>query len=294
MHLGKDNLRKIVCRQLRKEDIEFAYELNKAETWNDRIEDLERMLEYEPEGCFLAEMKGIPVGHVFSVNYGKLGWVGLLIVGKAYRRMGVGRSLMLMALRYLLKQGVETIKLEAVPEISKLYRDMEFVNEYDSLRFRGTRIQVSAKESQSAIPMNANEIDEIAKFDSKYFGAERARIITKLHQAYPQLCFVSRSDSRILGYIMCRRAESGYNVGPWVCMPESKDIATDLLATCLNEIDSEAPIYIGVPATNESAAEILRRFGFSSYSKSIRMRFGRTLQNECVEGIFGIGGPMKG
>lgn len=283
-----------MCRQLRKEDIEFAYELNKAETWNDRIEDLERMLEYEPEGCFLAEMNGIPVGHVFSVNYGKLGWVGLLIVVKAYRKMGVGRALMRIALRYLLKQGVETVKLEAVPEISKLYRDMGFIDEYDSLRFRATGIHSLAKERQSAVLMNANEIDEIAKFDSKYFGAERKRIITRLHQNCPQLCFVSRSDSKILGYIMCRRAESGYNIGPWVCTPERKDVATGLLATCLNEIESEAPIYIGVPATNESAAEILRRFGFSSYSKSIRMRFGQELQNENVEGIFGIGGPMKG
>lgn len=280
-------------RQLQKGDIEFAYEMNKTEQWNDRIEDLMRLLEYEPNGCFLAKLNGIPVGHVFSVSYGKLGWIGLLIVRKAHRRMGIGRSLMMKANRYLLNQGVETIRLEAVPEISELYREIGFVNEYDSLRFKGTRIQITSETSQSIAFMNEEMIDEVAEFDATYFGAERKRVLRKLYQAYPQLSFVSHSKSKIFGYIMCRRAETGYVLGPWVCVPERKEIASHLLNACIKRLDREDSVCIGVPAPNQSAADILRRSGFFQYSKSIRMRFGKELV-EHVNGVFAIGGPMKG
>jgi N-acetylglutamate synthase-like GNAT family acetyltransferase len=49
-----------------------------------------------------------------------------------------------------------------------------------------------------------------------------------------------------------------------------------------------------VPALNKDAIEILQEFGFEQYSKSIRMRFGKNLRNERLNGIFAIGGPMKG
>jgi len=66
----------------------------KMEQWNVRVEDLRRMLDYEPNGCFVAEVNEELVGHVFTVDYGQLGWIGLLIVKPEYRRMEVGRLLM--------------------------------------------------------------------------------------------------------------------------------------------------------------------------------------------------------
>ena len=53
-------------------------------------------------------------------------------------------------------------------------------------------------------------------------------------------------------------------------------------------------IYLGVPAVNKDAVEILQEFGFEQYSKSIRMHFGKNLKNERTGGIFAIGGAMKG
>lgn len=283
----------IVYRQLQREDMNFVYEMNRTELWNDRIEDLMRMLEYEPKGCFLAELNGTPAGHIFSISYGKLGWIGLLIVDKAYRRMGIGRSLMLKAQHYLLSQGVETIRLEAVPEISKMYLEIGFVDEYASLRFKGTPCRVLSAESWSVASMNERTIEEVAEFDAGYFGAKRKKVLKRLYQAYPKLCFVSHKESRISGYIMCRKAESGYKVGPWVCVPKEEETAKSLLTACLEELDREDTVYVGVPAPNQSAANVLRHFEFSQYTNSIRMRFGKNLR-ESVEGVFAIGGPMKG
>lgn len=52
-------------RTLTKKDLEFAYELNTTEQWNDREEDLSRMYHYEPKGCFVSEIGKRPISPVF-------------------------------------------------------------------------------------------------------------------------------------------------------------------------------------------------------------------------------------
>jgi len=266
--------------------------MTKKEMWNVTIGDVQRMFEFEPDGCFIAELEGTPAGHVFSVTYGKLGWIGLLIVKKEFRRTGIARLLILKANKYLLSQGVQTIRLEAVPDISELYRRIGFVDEYDSLRFKGVATKASF-ETESVGAMSKTMVDEVAKFDAEYFGAERTKVIERLYEAHPELCFVSRSGSKICGYIMSRKAEEGYSVGPWVCAPEKKNTADSLLTACLQRIDDADIVYIGVPAPNQSAIEILRNKGFVQFSKSIRMLCGERLSDR-VKGVFAIGGAMKG
>jgi ribosomal protein S18 acetylase RimI-like enzyme len=264
------------------------------EQWNVSRADVKRMFNYEPNGCFIAEAKDSHVAHVFTVNYGSLGWIGLLIVEAEYRKKGIATLLMQKAIDYLLRCGVETIKLEAVPEIADLYRKLGFVDEYDSLRFMGKSRKTIPLQSGSTIHMQKEKIEEIAKFDAAYFGADRTTVLMSLCQENPNLCFASYKDSKIVGYLMCRRAEEGYNVGPFVCEPEESRTARDLLARCMRELGSETSVYLGVPAVNEGAVEILREFGFEQYSKSIRMRFGKNLRNERPSGVFAIGGAMKG
>jgi len=73
------------------------------------------MFKYDPLGCLIAEVEGNRVGHVFSVSYGKLGWIGLLIVKAEYREKGIGKILMKNTMNHLLSREVEIIKLEQCP-----------------------------------------------------------------------------------------------------------------------------------------------------------------------------------
>ena len=280
-------------RKLEERDIDFAYKMTVVEKWNDRVEDIHRMLGYEPNGCFMAEADGRRAGHVFTVGYGKLGWIGLLIVKADYRRMGISRLLMEKAENYLLSQGVETIKLEAVPEISNLYRTLGFEDEYDSSRFMGTCRNISSSENASISLAQQKDMGELARFDAEYFGANRERVLTGLYQANPRLCLVSHIKSEIVGYIICRRALRGFKVGPWVCDTENPQAARRLLIECMNRLEAGAEVYVGVPAVNETAVKILQELGFEQFSKSIRMRLGKEFK-ECVKGVFAIGDPMKG
>jgi ribosomal protein S18 acetylase RimI-like enzyme len=281
-------------RSLKESDIEFVYETIKIEGWNYAEKDVKRMFSYNPSGCFIAEIDNKQVGHVFSVNYGKLGWVGLLIVRAECRGKGVGTALMKKAINHLSAGGVKTIRLEAVSAIANLYRKLGFVDEYDSLRFLGTNRKTEFTASSNVKMIREEMIKEIAGFDAEYFGANRIRVLSSLYHDHPELCFVSYAGSRLVGYIMCRKAEKGYRLGPWVCSPENPQVASELLTRCMGTMEENAKVYVGVPAVNKTAVEILQDFAFEQYSKSIRMYFGKKLENECAKGIFAIGGPEKG
>ncbi len=252
------------------------------------------MLSYEPDGCFVAAIKGQPVGHVFTVNYGRLGWIGFLIVKSGFRRQGVGTELTKHAIAHLLNHEAQTVRLEAVPEIAELYRRLGFVDEYDSLRFVRDSAKVESLPSPHVHSIKKGEITEISEFDAEYFGANRRRVLQTLYENNPQSCLISTSANKVTGYIMSRERESGYTIGPWVCCPASRGVERKLLAKCLRIIGRDEKVYVGVPAVNEVAVETLVNFGFRQYSKSIRMFLGERLHTERVEGVFAIGGPMKG
>jgi len=264
------------------------------EQWDDTRNDINRMFSYEPDGCFIAEVNREPVGHVFSISYGRLGWIGLLIVRAEYRKKGVGTLLTKKAINYLLNCGVKTMKLEAVPTIVNLYRGLGFVDEYDSLRFMGVSREITSLSNRCVKSLKKEEVTELAKFDVEYFGANRIKVLGGLCRNSPQLCFVSYTDAEIVGYLMCRKTETGYRIGPWVCNPENSQAARELLMECMNTIRKNVKLYVGVPVVNKAAVEILHDFNFEQYSKSIRMYFGEKLETERANGIFAIGGPEKG
>jgi GNAT superfamily N-acetyltransferase len=286
-------LSNVTVRRFEQGNLDFAYKLLLTERWNDWREDAARMLDYEPEGCFMAQVNHERAGHIFSVSYGTLAWIGYVIVKTEFRKRGIATLLMKKTLEYLHSKRVQTVKLEAVPGIADLYRKLGFTDEYDSLRFVGTSQRWDLAKAGNVKPMVAGEIPEITKFDQRYFGADRAKVLSKLFQAYPELCFVSRDASGIKGYIMCRRAEFGYSLGPWICNPENPEAARTLLTTCLSATEPNSKTFIGTPALNKTATEILQELSFEQYSKSIRMRMGKRL-NDRIGGIFAIGGPMKG
>jgi ribosomal protein S18 acetylase RimI-like enzyme len=281
-------------RSFKDEDIDFAYKLDTIEQWNHTRNDIERMLSFEPNGCFIAEVNSKPVGHVFSIGYGRLGWIGLLIVKAKYRRRGIGTLLTKTAMNYLLSRKVKTTKLEAVPKVANLYRKLGFVDEFDSLRLTRTGRKIMTMSSHCVKPLKSREITQLAEFDAEYFGANRIKVLSELYQDDPQLCFVSHDGSKVAGYVMCYEAESGYRIGPLVCDPENPQVACELLVECMKAIRGNEKLYVGIPAVNGIAVEILQDFDFGQYSKSIRMYFGEKLETERVDGVFAIGGAEKG
>lgn len=284
----------ITTRSLRESDSDFVTQLTDQEKWGHLPCDIKRCLAYEPEGCFMAEVDGKQAGHVFSISYGKLGWIGLVIVKALYRRQGIATMLTQKAIDYLAHRGVETIKLEAVAEVANLYRKLGFADEYHSIRFaRIGKIAVNLP-SQRLQPMKEEELEEIAEFDAQYFGANRLKVLEGLFRDYPGYCFVSKRTNRVAGYIMARKTTRGFWLGPWVCDPQHLNTAAKLLSICMVSLGgNDVELRIGTPSVNANAVQILQSLKFNEVSKSIRMFHGK--QDSVGNlGVYGIGAPETG
>ena len=208
--------------------------------------------------------------------------------------MGIGTLLMRRATNYLQNLGVETVKLEAVPEITGLYHKLGFIDEFDSLRFKKANKKDNQSTNPNIKPLRGNEITETAEFDSRYFGANRTRVLRQLFEDNPELCFTSHKHSQIVGYIMCYEMETGYRIGPWICNPHNPQIAKALILKCIQTIETNAKLYVGVPAVNNTSVKLLQDLDFELYCKSVHMYMGKKPTNEHVKFIFSIGGPENG
>ena len=110
-------------------DIEAAFNLGFVEGWNQTKEDWLRLLKHQPDGCFGAYREGRLVGTVTTSIYGsELAWVGMMLVERECRGLGIGRKLMLTALDYG-KARAGTIKLDATPAGRILYEALGFAPE---------------------------------------------------------------------------------------------------------------------------------------------------------------------
>jgi len=291
-----EQLRKsLTIRHWARVDIDYVFKSVSRERWRHTQRDVERCWELEPNGCFIAEFQNKPVGHVFSICYGKIGWIGLLIVNPESRGQGVGSVLMETAVRYLQNAGAETVRLEAAQEAVPLYRRIGFTEEFDSLRFRrqprpGEKLQLKRGKT---FQMRDDDLANVAHFDAPYFGAKRLVVLQSLYRDHPQSCFVAKRKGDIVGYIMARRTQNGFWIGPWVCLNSA--IAPYLFDALVKTIgNDDSGLRVGLPVLNTRGRRLMEKLSFELTGKSVHMVLGNRENQGVVGQIYGIGGPEKG
>src|SRR5262245_36402600 len=103
-------------------DLVFADQVRALAGWNQTLDDWRLLLEWEPEGCFVAELDGQPAGTATTTCYGvDLAWIGMVLVHPDQRRHGVGQALLNHCLAFLRERRVSSIKLDATPTGKTLY-----------------------------------------------------------------------------------------------------------------------------------------------------------------------------
>ena len=71
----------LVVRNMTEADLALALEWAAAEGWNPGLHDAQCFYAADPEGFFLGELDGAPIGCVSAVRYGSgFGFLGLYIV----------------------------------------------------------------------------------------------------------------------------------------------------------------------------------------------------------------------
>ena len=277
-------------RLMKPDDEAFWISLTNSVGWGMTSNDFERIIRFSPNGCFIAKLDETDIGCVATTNYGKVAWIGNLVVLKEFRGKGYGEALMMNSMNYLKRKGVQTIRLDSVPKAVNLYKRLGFKEEYWSLRYTGEAVKHDVK---NTIRMLDEDIDEVSRLDEMYFKLKRRKLLEYVYSNFPELCFTAWKGEELEGYIMAKKGADIVKIGPWVVNPGKVDVAEELLHSVMNETLGKR-IWVGCPEDNYTSVSILNRNGFESLPSSLRMYYGKPTLHEKPEGIFGLGGPDKG
>lgn len=185
-----------------REDYDRLISLSQEEGWNYELKDF---LIMERSGCsktLVAEHEGI-IGMITLFDYGEIGWISNLLVDKRWRKIGMGRSLLMEGIRMLGKK--KTIALFSTQESLPFYlknglaidRDLYFV------KFLGG-LEGSVKKGGWS--------ESIERMDRLCFGYRRGPLLRLLAES-GSVVYPKDAD----GFAIIRPDKMESSVGPVVC-----------------------------------------------------------------------------
>ncbi|MBM3292689.1 GNAT family N-acetyltransferase [Candidatus Bathyarchaeota archaeon] len=283
-------MNKLSIRLANVNDIAFWMNMIEAAGWDNTVADAKRCLYLEPKGCFIASSNKDDIGIVNSFQYGKLGWIGNLIVKPEFRGLGYGEELMKYAINHLKNEGVTTIRLDAVPKAVSLYERLGFKHEWKSLRYSCIS---EKKNTENVTLIKPSEMNEIHRLDKRYCGFDRKKFVEKIREEFPNLCYKISLQGKIRGYIMARHLNNSYKIGPWICEEDNEYDAEQLLHTVMRQTEG-FELKLGIPEPNLMAIKIAEKNQFNQLPTSFRMCLGDRKKLGIIKGVYGIGSPDKG
>ena len=287
---------RITIRPLTPADVPFGMMLKDITGWNQLPADWERLIAFEPEGCFVARYDSRDVGTVTTTAYdGRFGWVGMALVHPDVRRRRVGTTLLMHGIRYLEQKGVAAVKLDATPTGKELYQTIGFTDEYLLERRQGMGEPIAAPTDPSILSEPAalsRLMDRLCEYDGPIFGADRSRVLRRLAvEPGGHAGIFLDPRGRILGYIMVRGGSNRRYIGPWVA--DNAEAGQSLWRWALSRIPGE-PFFVDVCLVNPNVDAIVPERLFPLQRPLIRMVRGDNRYPGEPRRVFGIAGPEMG
>ncbi len=261
-----NNAQNLHIRVMTVSDVPFAMELKALNNWNQLAADWERFLEWEPEGCFIAEWDGRPIGTATTIRYeDKFGWVGMVTVHPDMRRKGIGRALTKACIGYLEDRGVAAVRLDATPMGKPLYDRLGFVEESQLERWQGVGEDYGDAGVQA---MTEESLEAVCQFDRPLFGADRSRVLSSLFWEEEVGKWVALEEGEVKGYVIIRPGTTAWYLGPLVCT--DPEWAERLLQQALSSV-AEQNVFLDVCLANEKAASLFTKYRFEQQRGFTRM-----------------------
>jgi GNAT superfamily N-acetyltransferase len=305
----------IRVRPMQHSDLDFAAACTATEGWiSETRQVFEGFYAHDPNGCFIAEIDGRPIGICIATRYGESGFIGELIVLPEMRERGVGSQLLAHAVETLHHRGVQNIFLDGVRAAVPLYERAGFRKVCRSLRFmrpepvatRPPHPHVWAMQcsfvgaglrTRPPYPhvraMQARDLNAVREMDRQAFAADRSFFLERRFSLHPELCQVLEFDGEIGGYIMGRRGNGIVSAGPWVIQPGVARPG-DLLESLAVQA-GDAGLSVGVLETNAEAVHTIRALGFQERpNPPWRMALGPSAHLGASAMCYAIGSPAKG
>jgi hypothetical protein len=247
--------------------------------WNMTVEDFAFIMKLEPQGCFVLFQGQERIGIATSISYGKVGWLGNLIVKEAFRREDAGSLLVQHAISYLKKQGMKTIGLYAYPHLVKFYERFGFESDSDFLVLRGK--PASTETLEILRETKKQDIPELASFDRQCFQGDRKKLLEAILLNPANSSYISVEGNEISGYAAAKVYGKMAEVGPLICRSDRVEAAVILLKALLSRLSS-LDVFMCFPEKEAALLSVLREAGFQEDFRVVRMFLGPAVAKNCI------------
>lgn len=279
-------MKNFIIRQAGPADMAYLISLAKAEGWNPGLQDGDCFYAADPDGFFIAEQDGQPVGCISAVRYQDFGFIGLYIVESGRRGGWYGVELGRRAMAYL--AGCR-IGLDGVVAKQDNYRRAGFTMAHRNMRFAGSSQDWPSPDPQLAAqlaPAAAVPFPQVAAYDRLHFPANRDAFLRCWLQASQSVSLAYLEDGTIRGLGTLRPCSRGWKVGP--LFADTPAIAETLLlqlgqaavptAAADPGVDGGAAdqsmVYLDLPDVNAAGLVLARRLGMAFVFETARMYAG--------------------
>lgn len=286
-------------RQMTHDDIPFGMELKTLAGWNQVEADWRALLGYTPDGCFVAEWEGRPIGtSTTTIHEGKVGWIGMVLVHPEFRRLGIGKALLKHCIAWLQQRGIPSIKLDATPAGKTVYVPLGFRDEYELERVETVATVMNAE--GGAVKVGC-DVEAILELDREAFGVSRKPVLQRLAGEHPDFCWTTSTSSSPIqnqkskiknssGFLLARPGANAWHLGPWVA--RAPEVAEALLCACLTRLAGQR-IFADVPV-NHPARQLVTRYGFKPQRPLTRMWLGCNDWSGNSALTYAVADPAKG
>ena len=274
---------RFATRLMTRTDLDLAVEWAAAEGWNPGLHDADAFFATDPQGFFIGELNGQPIGCISAVSYGgAFGFVGFYIVLPPFRGQGYGIQLWERAMAYL---GDQPTGLDGVFAQQENYARSGFQFAYRNLRFEFTGPRPDTESHPTLTPTREVDWAALAAYDRACFPALRNVFLQKWISLPDSHGLAFGENGTLRGYGLIRRCRSGCKIGP--LFADDARIARLLWVNLAAWTAPGEPVYLDVPEVNEPALALAADFGMTEVFGTARMYRG-TAPAIDVGRVFGV------
>ena len=258
----------IDIRPLADADVEGALGLSASCGWNQRAADWHMLLQIAPSGSFAAGDGDRIVGTAIGIDYGRFGWIAMMLVDPEFRRQGVGARLLEAAMGAVPPEL--PLRLDATPLGRPLYEHYGFELEASLTRHvRPAGTPPPAAPSGEVRPLPESDVTEVMRSDDRISGAHRHGAIRWAFARLPALCLDRRPAGGSPRYCLGRGGRLFDHLGPIVADRTGSAIA---LATAAIRRAVASALVVDAYEAHERLYAWLTAGGFEPQRPLYRMR----------------------
>ena len=268
-----------IVRRMTRPDLERAFQWSLEEGWNIGLRDHDVFYATDPNGFFIGELDGEPIGSVSGVAYGKnFGFIGIYIVAQPFRGQGYGLPLFRAAMDYL---NGRTIGLDGVVAQQENYKRSSFRFLYRNRRYEGIG---GGEIAPNCVPLASVPFEVLDAYDRRHFPAPRPQFLQGWIRQPEAVALGIAQNGKLRGYGVIRRMIHGWAIAP--LFADSESVAEALFQSLAAQHPGE-PILLDVPEINPQAVALAQRQGMTPVFETARMVVGPEPDLPYSE-IFGV------